>query len=101
MGEQVQIGNTAVDVADDEFANGYQVGYLRYILDYHGKPLRDTDMYTFIATHCLDTFHTDRWNAGVIAGWIGAVQGYKRGGFVSLLTETPSLTQTENRQPIV
>ena len=45
MSEFQAIGNSGILVADDEFANAYQVGYLTYKLDDSTKTLTDMELY--------------------------------------------------------
>ncbi len=73
MSEQKQIGNATMTVADDEFANGYQAGYLRYITTYKGHLLTDIEVYSFLARTLSDIDNTDQWNAGYILGWGAAL----------------------------
>ncbi len=73
MPEHKQIGNATITVADDEFANGYQTGYLRYITTYQGHPLTDKEVYGFLARTLYDIYQTDRWNTGYILGWAAAL----------------------------
>jgi hypothetical protein len=73
LNEQKQVGNATIAVVDDEFFNGYQTGYLRYITEYRGKLLADTGIYAFIAYQCLNIRHTDRWNSGYVTGWFAAL----------------------------
>jgi hypothetical protein len=78
IGEHLPIGNTTLLVEDDEFGNGYQVGYLRYITEYKEMLLSDSQVYHFMMQTCLDVSHTDRWNAGVVSGWVAAMHGKER-----------------------
>lgn len=45
MSELLTIGNTTITVADETFANAFQIGYLRFKVDYLNKPLTDMDIY--------------------------------------------------------
>lgn len=68
-----QIGNATIAVSDEQFGNGYTVGYLRYLLDYAGKLLSEREIYEFVMGHLQDVRETDRWNVGVVMGWIAAM----------------------------
>lgn len=78
MTEQHHIGNATIIVTDDDFVNGYQIGYLRYHVDYKGRDLTDRDIYSYIMRTCLDVQHSDRSNAGRIAGWVAAMHEQER-----------------------
>ena len=69
-----RIGSATISVSDEQFGNGYTVGYLRYLLDDVGKLLSERDIYEFIMGRLLDVRETDRWNVGVVLGWIAAMQ---------------------------
>lgn len=69
-----QIGNAAITVSDEQLGNGYTVGYLRYLLDDASKSLTESEIYEFIMGRLLDVRETDRWNVGVVLGWIAAMQ---------------------------
>lgn len=73
------IGNVAISVTDEQFGNGYTVGYLRYLLDYAGKSLGEREIYEFIMGRLQDVRETDRWNVGVVMGWIAAMQKTRAG----------------------
>jgi hypothetical protein len=75
MLEQVRIKRAVIHVSDDNFANGYQAGYLRYALDFRNKPLTDAELYSFLANHTLDVFNASVANAGYIAGFFAALYG--------------------------
>ncbi len=66
---QQHIGNTTIVVKDDEFAHAYQVGYLKYKLDYRSKTLSDMDIYAFYVGVMTSVRHSGRYNAGYLAGW--------------------------------
>ncbi|MGB8343938.1 MAG: hypothetical protein WCD86_03585 [Ktedonobacteraceae bacterium] len=69
-----QIGNAEINVSDEQLGNGYTVGYLRYLLDYRGRSLTESEVYEFIMGRLQDVRETDRWNVGVVMGWIAAMQ---------------------------
>jgi len=69
-----RIGNAEINVSDEQLGNGYTVGYLRYLLDDAGKLLSERDIYEFIMGRLQDVRETDRWNVGVVMGWIVAMQ---------------------------
>jgi len=68
-----QIGNTTIVVRDDEFAHAYQVGYLKYKLDYRTKTLSDMDIYALYVGVITSVRHSGRYNAGYLAGWTAAL----------------------------
>lgn len=68
-----RIGNARIDVSDEQFGNGYTVGYLRYLLDDASRALSEEKIYEFLIRHLLNARETDRWNAGLITGWIAAM----------------------------
>ncbi len=70
---QQHIGNTIIVVNDDEFAHAYQVGYLKYKLDYRPKTLSDMDIYAFYVGVMTSVRHSGRYNAGYLAGWTAAL----------------------------
>ena len=70
---QQQIGNTTIVVNDDEFAHAYQVGYLKYKLDYSTKTLSDMDIYALIVGVITSVHHSGRYHAGYVTGWIAAI----------------------------
>jgi hypothetical protein len=71
--ELLQLGNTPIQVQDDEFGNGFQVGYLHFKADFQGKPITDELLYTVIAQTFVDVRHTSRCNAGYLTGFILAL----------------------------
>ena len=68
--EQRQIGQAIITLADDHFINGYQAGHLQYMLGYRNRLLSDEDIYHFLANNLLTPFHSNRWNAGYVMGWM-------------------------------
>ncbi len=68
-----KIGTTTLVVADDEYANGYQVGYLKYKLDDRQKTLSDMDIYAVIVGVITSVRHSGRYHAGYVTGWIAAL----------------------------
>ena len=75
MPEHKAIGSTTIIVENDDFANSYQAGYLRYITDWKEKPLTDLEAYHFIASTILHVSRSNRSNAGYIVGWIAGLLG--------------------------
>jgi len=73
MSETLNIGDTTITVADDEFANAFQTGYLRYKVDYLNKPLTDMDLYAFYVGTMTSVQHAGRYNAGYLTGWVAAL----------------------------
>jgi hypothetical protein len=73
-----QIGHATIAVSDEQFGNGYMVGYLRYLLDYAERPLTEREIYEFLMRHLLNARETDRWNTGLVTGWIAAMQAARK-----------------------
>lgn len=82
MSQFQYIGNTRVLVSNDEFANGYQVGYLQHKLDYCStslkydhttKTLSEMDIYALIVGVITNIHHAGRYHAGYVTGWIAAL----------------------------
>lgn len=74
MSESLPIGNTTITVADDAFANAFQIGYLRYKVDYQNKkPLTDMDLYAFYVGTMNSVQHVGRHSAGYLTGWVAAL----------------------------
>ncbi len=73
MSEFKRIGNTTILVADDEFANAFQIGYLQYKLDYSTKTLSEIDIYAVYVGVITSVHHSGRYHAGYLTGWIAAL----------------------------
>jgi len=73
MSEPLKIGDTTITVADDEFANAFQIGYLRYKVDCFNTSLTDMDLYAFYVGTMIGVQHTGRYNAGYLTGWVAAL----------------------------
>ncbi len=73
MSESLTIGTTTITVADDTFANAFQIGYLRFKVDYHNKPLTDMDIYAFYVGTMTSVQHSGRYGAGYLTGWVAAL----------------------------
>jgi len=79
MREWIQIGNSVVLVANDEFAHAYQIGYLTYKLDDSTRIFSDTDIYTLFFRVMTGVQHPGRYNVGYLAGWVaGLLEGGKK-----------------------
>ena len=90
---QQHIGNTTIIVSDDEFAHAYQVGYLKYKLDYRTKTLSDMDIYAFYVGVMTSVRHSGRYNAGYLAGWTAALlRGEEK---VPVILSTLAIASTE------
>jgi hypothetical protein len=73
--ELLQLGNTSIQVTDDEFAHGWQVGYLHFKTDFQDKvQITDELLCTIVAHAFIDVHHTSRCNAGYLVGFISALQ---------------------------
>jgi len=76
MSEFQPIGNSGILVADDEFANAYQVGYLTYKLDDSTKTLTDMELYALFFGVMTGVGHSGRYSAGYLTGWVaGLLEG--------------------------
>ncbi len=73
MSVVLQLGSTPITLKDDEFSNGFQVGYLHFKKDFQEKPVTDELLYTVIAQTAIDVHHTDRCNAGYLVGFFAAL----------------------------
>ena len=69
----LQLGTSPITLKDDEFGNGFQVGYFHFKKDFQGKPITDELIYTVIAQTSIDVRHTSRCNAGYLTGFIAAL----------------------------
>ncbi len=74
--EDRRIGTTTIHVQDEEFFNGFQAGTLLYRLQVSLTGFTDQGIYTFICKHSQSVATTDRYRAGVIAGWFAALYDY-------------------------
>ena len=77
MSETLRIGDTTITVADDEFANAFQTGYLRYKVDSQNKRLADMDLYAFYVGTMTSVQHVGRYYAGYLTGWVAALLEHK------------------------
>ncbi len=91
MSEPLKIGDITITVADDEFANAFQTGYLRYKVDDQNKLLTDMDLYAFYVGTMIGVQHAGRYNAGYLTGWVAALLERKQ-PTVLVVSFTPSLT---------
>lgn len=73
MSTILQLGHSPVRAKDDEFGNGFQVGYLHFKKDFQGQPITDELIYTIIAQTAVNVTHTGRCNAGYLIGFIAAL----------------------------
>lgn len=71
-------GNTTIEVQDDEFFNGFQVGnfYFRAHKQ-QAELLSDAALYGFLCDVLQGVRETDRYRAGAISGWYAALYGYR------------------------
>ncbi len=77
MSENIKIGDTAITVTDDEFANAFQTGYLRYKVDFLNKPLTDMAIFGFYVGTMTSVRHSGRYLAGYLTGWVSALLEHK------------------------
>ena len=75
MSEIQNTATTIIIVTDDEFANGYQTGYLRYRTDDRTKTLIDMDIYALYVGTITSVRHSGRYLAGYVMGWTAALLG--------------------------
>jgi len=73
LGTALRIGRTFIALTDDEFSNGFQVGYLHFKKDFQEKCLTDSFLYNVLAQNIIDVHRKDRCNAGYILGFIIAL----------------------------
>jgi hypothetical protein len=73
MSETLTLGNTPITVADETFAEAFQIGYLRFKLDYCNKPLSGMDIYALYVGTITSVQHSGRYGAGWLTGWIAAL----------------------------
>jgi hypothetical protein len=62
--------------ANGDFANGYQVGLLRYHLEQANRSPTDREVYEVLARIVFDTHTTDRYRAGKVAGWFAGLYAH-------------------------
>ena len=75
--------NTAIAVTDEEFANGYQTGYLQYKTADHTTPLTEMDIYALYVGTITSVRSSGRYHAGYIMGWSAALLGATPPAFVA------------------
>ena len=73
MSESLTIGNTTITIADETFADAFQIGYLRFKADYLNKPLTDMDIYALYVGTITSVQHSGRYGAGLLTGWVAAL----------------------------
>jgi hypothetical protein len=73
MSDVLQLGGTPINVKDDEFSNGFQVGYLHFKKTFEGKPITDELLSTIVAQTFIDVHHTSRCNTGYLVGFLSAL----------------------------
>ena len=66
---------TAIAVTDEEFANGYQTGYLQQKTTNQTKPVAEMDIYALYDGTITSVRHCGRYHAGYIMGWTAALLG--------------------------
>lgn len=76
--ERRNFGNATIEVQDDEFFNGFQVGnfYFRAHKQ-QAELLSDAALYGFLCDVLQGVRETDRYRAGAISGWYAALYGYR------------------------
>jgi hypothetical protein len=75
--ERRAFGTTSIEVADDAFFNGFQVGNLLWRVTSRAAPLTDTAIAAFLREHLDTGTILDGYSAGAISGWFAAVYGYQ------------------------
>ena len=73
LGTALRLGRTLITLTDNEFGNGFQVGYLHFKKDFQGKRLTDSFLYNVFAQNIIDIHRQDRCNAGYVLGFIIAL----------------------------
>ena len=73
MSETLTLGNTTILVADETFAEAFQIGYLRFKADYRDKTLSDMDIYALYVGTITSVQHSGRYGAGWLTGWTAAL----------------------------
>lgn len=73
MSELVLHFGNPIQVQDDEFVHGFQIGYLHFKTDFANLIITDDLVYTVITQNIIDVRRFDRHNAGYITGWIAAL----------------------------
>jgi hypothetical protein len=69
-----KLGNSTIVVSNDEFGDGYTNGVIGYSDQVH--PLTVEALRNLIGEAVADTYHTEDWNTGYIAGAIrGILEG--------------------------
>ncbi len=72
---ELKTATPTIAVTDEEFANGYQTGYLQYKTDDHTKPVTEMDVYALYVGTMTSVRHSGRYHAGYIMGWTAALLG--------------------------
>ena len=85
-----QVGNTVIQVQNEQFQYGYQQGYERFYERYAHIPLTDLEVYRFVLRNVLDTFTSELARAGYIIGWLAALIEHRQTG-----TEREGITIAE------
>jgi hypothetical protein len=73
--EQIVVGNNTIEATTpDDFADGYNNGYLYYYDTNHQfrRPLTTGSIYEFMRENLFDQLASPQWNAGFVFGWIVA-----------------------------
>ena len=69
----VQVGQTAIQVADEQFQQGYHQGYAHFVRWWAKRTFTDGTMYTFLVTNLMNAHASNRQNAGYVTGWLAAL----------------------------
>lgn len=71
--QEIVIGETTIQTSNQDFINGYQNGYLKFVETYQGKLLSDRHIYDFLVTNITSVQNPSFYNAGYILGWTAAL----------------------------
>lgn len=69
----VLVGQGCMVMSSEDFVNGFQAGHLSYMLEARTAKFTDEALTTMIKKRREQQEHSERYNAGYIAGWIVAL----------------------------
>ena|SRR5437660_6698750 len=68
-----QVGNTAIQVADRQFQQGYRQGYEHFRRWWTKRTFTDRTLYTFLISNLMNAHASYCENAGYVTGWLAAL----------------------------
>jgi hypothetical protein len=73
--EMLEVVNNQVVDDDNAFVDGFRNGYLYYYDTNHqlARPLSCQAIYAFMSENLADCRKPERWNAGLLFGWVAAL----------------------------